>query len=137
MASRKQMYNLRQEVALTDVRIFAFHGFYPEEQVLGNEYFIDVILGFVQQVSLDQRRKDSKPTRPFERTINYEDVYQLIKKEMLAPRQLLESVCEDILQKLLQDYSFLIDAKVQIRKSNPPFGGDQATSSVSLSWFTR
>lgn len=137
MVSGQQMHNFRQEVALRNVRFFAFHGFYPEEQLLGNEYFVDVILGFVPENALKQNLNTSEDGGAFERTINYEEVYQLIAEAMSQPRQLLESVCEDILQALLQNYSFLIDAQVQIRKSNPPFGGDQATSSVGLNWFNR
>lgn len=137
MVSGQQMHNFRQEVALRNVRFFAFHGFYPEEQLLGNEYFVDVILGFVPENTLKQNLNTSEDGGAFERTINYEEVYQLLAEAMSQPRQLLESVCEDILQALLQNYSFLIDAQVQIRKSNPPFGGDQATSSVGLNWFNR
>ena len=34
---------IRQKVALEGVRFFAFHGFYPEEQLTGNEFMVDIV----------------------------------------------------------------------------------------------
>jgi len=137
MAIGTQKNNLRQEVALINVRFYAYHGFYPEEQVLGHEFFVDVKLGFVPRKTAELPPDGAAVSDPFDQTINYEHVFQLVAKEMSEPRQLLETVCEGILHALLAEYSFLHDARVEIRKSNPPFGGDQAVSSVSLNWSNR
>jgi dihydroneopterin aldolase len=33
---------IKQKVALEGIRFYAYHGFYPEEQKIGNEFFIDL-----------------------------------------------------------------------------------------------
>ena len=36
---------IKQKVSLEGVRFFAYHGFYPEEQVLGAEFIVDLLHG--------------------------------------------------------------------------------------------
>lgn len=137
----------RQRVALCDLRFFAYHGFYPEEQVLGNEYFVDVAVSFDYRepetdpaavhndpdsgLGADERQKADAP---FGHTVNYEILYQLIREEMEIPRKLLETACYDIFERLQLNFPFLETITVRIRKSNPPFGGDAATAVVEIDW---
>lgn len=127
MVKHKQNSKLRQEVGLSDLRFYAFHGFYPEEQILGNEFFVDVTLGFTPG-------KDAPASEDLDQTVNYETVYQIVKSEMAIPRKLLETVCEAMLGRLTSSFPFLDDAAIRIRKTNLPFGGDQATSCIRLIW---
>lgn len=129
MSKTEVANKLRQEVALNDLRFYAYHGFYPEEQVLGNEFFVDVHVYF--QIS-----DHDFPAAQEElgHTVNYEILYRLIKEEMEMPRKLLETVCYDIFDRIKLNFTFLDEIHVKIRKSNPPFGGDSATASVAMSW---
>lgn len=116
-----------QQVALNDLRFFAYHGFYPEEQMLGNEFMVDVILSFPVL--------SNEINEELSQTVNYEIIYEVVSREMQTPRKLLEGLCNDIMSELRNRFDFITQADVKIRKSNPPFGGGaQANSTVRLIW---
>ncbi|MVZ61414.1 dihydroneopterin aldolase [Sphingobacterium humi] len=119
------MAQITQKIALEDVRFFSPIGFYEEEQLLGNEFFVHV------SVSFPFKNPDAEN---IENTLNYEDLYRILNEVMSPRRKLLESAAEDILNKLLEGYAYIEEAEVRIKKMNPPFGGDLANSVVSLSF---
>ena len=60
--------SITQKVALKNVRFFSYHGFYPEEQILGNVFFIDVETSFqVEESGNDDILK----------TVNYELLFEI------------------------------------------------------------
>jgi len=112
-----------QKVSLKEVRFFSPIGFYEEEQVVGNEFYVNV------EVTFPFENSDAED---LDNTINYEELYQILVEVMTPKRKLLESALEDILDLILKKYLFIDSAIVSIRKVNPPFGGDLANSEVSL-----
>lgn len=119
------MGSIIQYIALENVRFFAPIGFYEEERVLGNEFFVDLKVGVPFQNPNSEDLKN---------TINYEELYQVLVEVMSPKRRLLESAAEEILNAVLKKYPYVREVNVQIRKMNPPFGGDLATSVVSLEY---
>lgn len=114
---------ITQKVSLKEVRFFSPIGFYEEEQVLGNEFYVNVDVCFPFENSDAEDLKN---------TINYEELYQILVDVMTPSRKLLESAVEDILDLIMKKFNFITEAEVSIRKINPPFGGDLANSEVSL-----
>ncbi|MCA5005830.1 dihydroneopterin aldolase [Sphingobacterium bovistauri] len=114
---------ITQKVALREVRFYSPIGFYEEEQVIGNEFFLnlEVIFPF-----------ENSDAEDLKNTINYEELYQILEGVMRPKRKLIESALEDILDMVLKKYTFVQEVNVVIRKVNPPFGGDLANSEVSL-----
>ncbi len=119
------MAQITQKIALDNVRFFSPIGFYEEEQLLGNEFFVNV------SVSFPFKNPDAEDLN---NTLNYEDLYRILAEVMSPRRKLLESAAEDILNKLLEGYAYLEQIEVSVKKMNPPFGGDLANSVVSLSF---
>ncbi|MFC6099557.1 dihydroneopterin aldolase [Olivibacter domesticus] len=119
------MESYKQKIALSNVRFFAHHGYYPEEQILGNEFLLNIEC----YVAYIGGKEDL-----LENTANYETLYQLAKQQMQQPKKLLETVVENILHAIKDKFPQLSEITVNIRKSNPPFGGDTATAEVSLTW---
>jgi len=117
------MAQIIQKISLDDIRFYSPIGYYEEEQVLGNEFFVNV------SVSFPFKNPDSED---LENTVNYEELYAIIVEVMSPRRKLLESAAEDILNKIVEEYSHVQQIEVSIRKINPPFGGDVAKSVVSL-----
>ncbi|MGV3762585.1 dihydroneopterin aldolase [Parapedobacter sp.] len=120
------MGTIRQQVALADARFYAYHGYYPEEQVLGNEFTVDISVAF--------ERGDSETADELQHTVNYELLYHIAKTEMQLPRKLLETVGESILRRVRTDFPFVSNIEVSVTKHNPPFGGDHAKARVKLRW---
>lgn len=119
------METVRQHVALTDLRFFAYHGYYPEEQVLGNEFKVSIRVGF-ETSEMDEDELDG--------TVNYVALYEIVKVEMESPRKLLEAVAKTILNRIRQAFPALDEIEVTICKNQPPFGADQAKAVVTLLW---
>lgn len=119
------MEHYKQKIALTNVRFFAYHGFYPEEQLLGNEFFLDIVC-FMADIA----GKNDNLTN----TVNYESLYQLARQEMAKPRKLLETVVENLLSTIKGQFTAVTEVEIRLRKSNPPFGGDLAIAEVGLHW---
>lgn len=117
---------IRQQVALTDARFYAYHGYYPEEQVLGNEFTINIRVAF--------DRDDGVKADNLQHTVNYERLYHIAKTEMEQPRRLLETVAEAILGRVRNDFPFVSSVDISVTKHNPPFGGDRANACVTLGW---
>ncbi len=116
---------ITQKVALSNVRFFAPIGYYEEEQIVGNEFFISV------EAYFPFLNEDSEHLG---NTINYEEIYQVLVEVMGCRRKLLESAAQEILDNVLKKYDFLTKLLVNIRKVNPAFGGDLANSEVALIW---
>ena len=77
----------KASIHLTDLRFFAYHGLYKEEQVLGNEFAITIEVGFTPS---------KFPIVHIVDTINYALVYELVKKRMKIATPLLETIAADI-----------------------------------------
>uniref|UniRef100_F4C838 7,8-dihydroneopterin aldolase n=1 Tax=Sphingobacterium sp. (strain 21) TaxID=743722 RepID=F4C838_SPHS2 len=120
------MEQYKRKIALTNARFYAYHGYYHEEQMLGNEFFLDIIC-FVSNPTLNTDDNLVK-------TINYEELYRIAKEEMAQPKKLLETVVDNILNSIKVNFHEVNEIEVSLRKSNPPFGGDAATAEVSLYW---
>lgn len=113
-----------QTVALKDVKCFAYHGYYPEEQLTGIYFMVDITVTF----------RPDQDTENLQRTVNYEVLNQIILDEMKQSRKMLETVVKRILDRTIREYPFLLSAEAGIRKLNPPMPGEIGHSFVQLSY---
>lgn len=118
------MDQLKQTVALKDVKCFALHGFYPEEQLIGNHFIVDLDTVFLPLGFDDDLAQ----------TVNYEDLNQIILEEMNHTQKLLETVLRNIISKVITLYPFVETVNVSIKKLNPPMPGQVGHSFVKLSY---
>ena len=100
-------------VVLEGMRFYAFHGVYPEEQILGTEYVVNVEVntGIAMAAKTDSIEHA---------TVNYETVFQICMAEMAQPRNLLETVVSGIIHRMKRQFPQMKGIKVQVRKLNPP-----------------
>ncbi|MEY3631769.1 dihydroneopterin aldolase [Aquirufa sp. HETE-40SA] len=109
------------QVSIDDIRIFAFHGLYPEERILGNWYTLDVLVESESQPNFSD---------DIANTIDYSKIYTICKQVMAKPVDLLETVAETIAQKIRAELSQEVAVMVQISKENPPMGVSAGRSTV-------
>jgi 7,8-dihydroneopterin aldolase/epimerase/oxygenase len=112
------------EISLEGMEFFAYHGFYSEERKIGNKYGIDITI--TADVG-DSPQKDD-----LTKTVDYEKVYQTIKKEVEIPTKLLETIAHRISNVILKDFEQAISVKVCVSKFNPPVGGICQSAKVSI-----
>lgn len=102
-------------VKLEGLVFFAYHGFYEEEQKIGNRYEIDITVStHLTEAGISDRLMD---------TVNYETLYQIAKDIMQVPSKLLENIALRIIEQVKRNYPNIESCEVKVAKMNPPIGG--------------
>lgn len=113
------------QIALEGLEFFAFHGYYDEEQKIGNKYGVDIYL----KTNLYAAGASDKLAE----TVDYEIIYRLVLAEMQQPARLLEHLAHRILDRVLGELPQVQRCRVSISKFNPPLGGICHRARVTLS----
>lgn len=112
-------------IELLDMRFYAHHGCFEEEQEIGTYFSVDVSME--SPCSLVSVQSDR-----LEDTINYQTVYDAVKEEMMQSSHLLEHVAGRIVNRLKNDFPQSKAVKVCISKLSPSLGGQVGASKVTL-----
>ena len=115
---------LMDRIELINMEFFAHHGCFCEEQIIGNKF----IVNFWVEADLSKPAK----TDNIEDALNYQVVYNIIKKEVLKKSHLLEHVARRILDAVKAEFPQIEKAQVTIDKLNPPMGGLIGASRVVM-----
>lgn len=111
-------------ISIEGMEFFAYHGCFKEEQLIGTKFNIDLFLTVdTAEAEISDNLHD---------TVNYQEVFQLVKKEMETTSKLLEHVGNRILKKVKETFPQVEKATLKIRKMNPPLGGKMDFVSVTL-----
>ena len=114
------------KVGLQGIQFFAYHGFYPEERVAGNNFVVDVEVQFVQP--------DDFTTDELAHTVNYEQLYAITELQMQHTRKLLETVVQGIVNDVKAQWPFVKVIRASVKKLNPPVKGNVACSFVEITY---
>ena len=117
------------QIELRGLTFFAYHGVLPEERENGNTFVIDLVL--------DADISRAACTDELADTVNYAEVYEVVRREMAIPSLLLEHVCGRIATALLDGFSALQRVCVSVAKKNPPIEGAGTCESVVSLVLTR
>jgi len=112
-------------ITVEGMEFFAYHGCFAEEQVIGTRFIVDFYL--------ETDTNPAEQSDDLKQTINYQTVYQLVKKEMEIKAHLLEHVAHRILKSVTSAFPAITAAEVKISKLNPPLGGKVERVCVTLS----
>lgn len=111
-------------IALEGLEFFAYHGYYPEEQLIGNKYALDIIVhtDFMEAAKHDKLSE----------TVNYGTLYQIASKVMKEPAKLLEHIAFKVIENIREHYPNVAKITVKVSKFNPPLGGVCARSVITM-----
>ncbi|MBL3656530.1 dihydroneopterin aldolase [Fulvivirga sediminis] len=112
------------KVALKGLKFKAYHGYYDEERQKGNQFEVNIA---VKTVFLKAAENDD-----LDNTVDYEQLYKIVKEEMGIPSKLLEHVVKRITDRVIKEIKAVDKVKVSLSKFNPPIGGDCRESKVTL-----
>ena len=111
------------QIRLIGMEFYAYHGCLLNEQVTGNNFQVDIAVDYdMEKASKSDNLCDA---------LNYAEVYDLVKTEMLIRSHLLEHLGNRILDKLFEHFPQLNSAEVCVTKFNPPIGGKMKSVIVS------
>ncbi|MBP7496404.1 MAG: dihydroneopterin aldolase [Bacteroidales bacterium] len=102
-------------IKIEEMEFFAYHGCFREEQITGNKFLIDVII--------ETDTYESEISDDLSKTINYQEVYKLIKNEMNTKSKLLENIAYRIIHSIKSKFPSVQNIELSISKINPPLGG--------------
>ena len=108
-------------ISLHNLIFFSFHGVHEEERILGNRYEVNVELSF----------NTSEQITTLQQTINYASVYEIIKERMNSPAKLLETLVQDMAEKIVHLDNRITSIMVSIEKKNPPIPNMEGSVSVN------
>lgn len=112
------------KITLHEMRFYAYHGVFAQEQRVGNHFIVE--LSFWADIA------ESLHQDELEETISYADVYEIIKAEMAIPSRLLEHVVGRISERLFATFPRMQRIALTLSKCNPPFPGEVHSAAVTL-----
>ena len=111
-------------ITLETMKFHAFHGVTAEERSIGGVYLADI------SYSVDTKAIE---TDRIEDTINYSEIFNLVKEEMTKPSLLIEHVAGRILKAIEARFPQIKVLVIKISKLNPPVNGEMSSASVIIS----
>lgn len=115
---------MKTVLKLSNMKFYAYHGVLPYERVAGG-YF---------EVNLTIEADLSKATESddLSDTLNYSDIYDLVKMEMQQPSQLIERVAGRIFNAIKDKYRVIDALEVRVAKLNPPVEGEAEKAEIII-----
>ncbi len=102
---------------------YSGHGVFKEEAVVGTSFEVNLTISF----------DTDEVIQSLKQTINYVEVYELVKKHFERPRQLLEMLAQEITRDIHIADPRVNRIEIQIKKLNPPIAN--FTGSVGVSYI--
>ncbi len=111
-------------IRINGMSFYAHHGCFDTEQAIGTRFLVDVAMQVdTKQAELSDDLND---------TVNYADVYQVVKQEMEKPSHLLEHLARRIASAIIVAFVSIQGVEVKVSKLNPPLGGKMESVSVEI-----
>lgn len=110
------------KVQLHQLKFNSFHGIHEEEKILGNEYVIDASVEF---------HENAQVITSIHETVNYADIYKIIKMRMEIPTPLLETILMEAGNEIHSRFPQLRAINISIKKMHPPIEGIEGSAIVS------
>lgn len=113
-------------IELEDMRFWAYHGCLESERTCGNLFIVDF------RGEMDLRK--AAESNNLKDTVNYGEIYDVVKAEMEVPSDLLEHVAGRIVNSVAERFPEFVGFSVRISKRRPPVGGPVQWSRVTLNY---
>lgn len=110
-------------IELQQLRLHGYHGIYPGEDKVGSPYEISL------KVLYHEGRTDFSDLRD---TINYAELFEIVRQRMQIPTPLLEKLADGIIRKIKHQYPQTREVVFTIYKLEPPIEGIQGRVGITL-----
>ena len=111
-------------IHLNNLHFFSYHGIYPEEKMLGNDFEVQL------KVEIEAKGR----IESLDQTIDYVSLYQLVKIRMAIPTALLETLVQEIIDDIQVMDSRILSIFISIQKMNPLIKDFSGHVGVSSQW---
>lgn len=113
------------KILFNGMEFYGYHGVFPEENRLGQRFFVDVEIG----MDLSLAGKSDR----LEDTVNYAEIYQLVRQVMETERyQLIETAAEQCAGRVLAQFPVVEEVLIRLIKPDPPIPGHYRSVGVEI-----
>src|ERR1051325_2598974 len=103
-------------IKITGIKLYAYHGCFPEENIIGGDYIVDV--------TIEADFEEAAINDDLSKTVDYDIVYAIVKEEMKISSKLIEHVARRIAVSLIHKIEQIESTEVIVTKINPPVNGE-------------
>ena len=96
-------------IQLNNLIFHAYHGLYEEEKITGNDF----------EVNLEVKFEEQKKITDINETVDYVAIHGIIKNVMDNPTPLIETVAQEMVERIKLFDSKILSVMVNIKKINP------------------
>jgi dihydroneopterin aldolase len=111
-------------IILRNIRFYAFHGVLPQERQVGGDFLVSLRVGYPIEKAMESDEVGD--------TLNYATLFDLVKREMDVPSQLLEHVAGRIVKAITESFPAVTSVDLELVKQNPPMGADGDGAGVEV-----
>ena len=111
-------------VYIENLRIHACHGVLPQERTVGNDYVVNVRVGYPWQRAME--------TDDVTDTVDYAALAGIVERVMMTPSALLEHVAGRMLREIQDAFPKVTSLTIDIKKVAPPISQETDGCGVTL-----
>ncbi|MFM7769125.1 MAG: dihydroneopterin aldolase [Bacteroidota bacterium] len=111
-------------INLTNIQVYANHGCWKEEAIIGGEYIVDVWIDGPFEIAAVED--------DLSLTVDYVAVKELVYAEMKVRAKLIETVLVRLHKRLKESFPTANQIGVRVTKINAPMGGQVNSVSVEM-----
>jgi dihydroneopterin aldolase len=111
-------------IELKNMVFHARHGVLEQEKTVGNTFTVSLRL----YLNLSAAAQSDH----LEDTLNYAEVFEIVKKEMAVPSNLLEHAANRIIQAVKQAFPQIEKIRIRLAKMRPPVCGEVGEAVVRI-----
>ncbi|MCF0203656.1 MAG: dihydroneopterin aldolase [Bacteroidaceae bacterium] len=111
-------------ISLKGIRLYAYHGVLPQEGMVGGWFTVDV--------TVETELPKGAITDELADTVNYADIYAIVKDQMAIRSKLIENAAYRIANTIKGQMPEIKRVTVRLTKHHPPIEGSSADASVEI-----
>ena len=115
---------MTSRIELTGMKFFAHHGLYEVEREKGGWFSVDISFNCDATLAIEKDVIDG--------TVNYEEVYKIVKEEMEITSKLIEHVAGRIHNRIQKEIKGISKLTTKLYKLDAPLGGPLEHVSITL-----
>lgn len=112
------------KIELRGLRFHARHGVMDQERLTGGDFVVDIC------VTCDLKK--AVVSDQVADTLNYAEIYEIIKSEMMTPSNLLEHLAGRIGSHVMDSFPQVEEVVLTVTKTCPPLGAQLQGAAVTL-----
>ena len=110
-------------ITLETMKFYACHGVKDEERMIGGHYTVDIAYTIDTNATQTDRIED---------TVNYAEIFDLVKEEIMIPSLTIEHVSMRIVTAITTHFPQIKALEVKLSKLHPPVAGEMDKASVLI-----